>query len=208
MVNFLDRLLEMNGTRLTPRGERRRQHLMDVALSLFADKGYHATSVADIVRQERVGKGVFYWYFSSKEELFCEILRRGMAELRHVQGSAIAGAFDPLERIARGVRASLRYYISNPCLFALFEMAASTDLFIPLIHRGQETIVADTVRHIKDGIVEGTIRDADPHMLAHCMVGVTTHLIRAYFRGDLDPEKADHVVEAGVAFCLEGVQAP
>src|SRR5688500_4955551 len=75
----------MSAKRLTARGERRRTQLMEAATALFAEKGYHATSVADIVRREQVGKGVFYWYFSSKEELFCEILRHGMAGLRHAQ---------------------------------------------------------------------------------------------------------------------------
>ena len=179
---------------------------MEAAGDLFADKGYHATSVADIVRHERVGKGVFYWYFSSKEELFGEILRRGLAGLRHAQADAIAGAEDPLTRIERGVRASMRYYITHRKLFGLFEMAAADDAFAALLRRGQETIVADTVRHLKDGIVEGVIRDADPHLLADCIVGVVNRLIRTLVRGELDPAHAEEVIDSAVAFCLDGLR--
>ncbi|MBW3557793.1 MAG: TetR/AcrR family transcriptional regulator, partial [Actinobacteria bacterium] len=38
---------------------------MDFAAHRFADHGYHPTSVAEIVQGMGVGKGVFYWYFSS-----------------------------------------------------------------------------------------------------------------------------------------------
>ena len=61
--------------RLTPRGKERRRQLIDYATERFADNGYHPTSVADIVDGLGVGKGVFYWYFDSKEQLFLEILR-------------------------------------------------------------------------------------------------------------------------------------
>ena len=49
--------------RLTSRGKERRRQLMDHATGLFADNGYHPTSVAEIVQGLGVGKGVFYWYF-------------------------------------------------------------------------------------------------------------------------------------------------
>ena len=61
--------------RLTQRGKERRQQLMEYAAARFAENGYHPTSVAEIVQGLGVGKGVFYWYFDSKEQLFVEILR-------------------------------------------------------------------------------------------------------------------------------------
>ena len=48
------------------RGRDRRHQLMEYAAQRFAEGGYHPTSVADIVDGLNVGKGVFYWYFSSK----------------------------------------------------------------------------------------------------------------------------------------------
>ena len=69
---------------MTPRGRDRRAQLMDFAAHRFAEHGYHPTSVAEIVSGIGVGKGVFYWYFTSKEELLVEILRDGQYELRRV----------------------------------------------------------------------------------------------------------------------------
>ena len=46
-------------SKLTPRGQERRGQLIACAARLFAERGYHPTSVADIVAALGVGKGVF-----------------------------------------------------------------------------------------------------------------------------------------------------
>ena len=70
---------------LTQRGQERKAQLVSFAIKAFAQNGYHTTSVADIVDGVGVGKGVFYWYFSSKEELFIEILRTSQRDMRRRQ---------------------------------------------------------------------------------------------------------------------------
>src|SRR4051794_37127513 len=85
---LLDHVVKRLGTllvvreRLTSKGRERRDQLMRTAAALFAERGYHPTSVADIVGALGVGKGVFYWYFTSKEELLAEILRASHHDLR------------------------------------------------------------------------------------------------------------------------------
>ena len=88
--------------RLTARGEERRRQLLDFATERFAENGYHPTSVAEIVQGLGVGKGVFYWYFESKEELFLEILKEAQTDLRRTQQQAIADVDDPIRRIELG----------------------------------------------------------------------------------------------------------
>ncbi len=68
-----------------------------------------------------------------------------------------------------------------------------------------EVAAADAVRHIKDGIVEGRIRDGDPEVLTNAVLGVTNQLARVFIheRG----ERGADVADAAVAFCLEGLLA-
>jgi AcrR family transcriptional regulator len=189
--------------RLTSRGKERRRQLMDHATQLFADNGYHPTSVAEIVQGLGVGKGVFYWYFQSKEELLVEILREAQHGLRRAQQQAIGDETDPLRRIELGIRASLTWLTENRRLITLFQFAATEERFAPTLRRGQEVAVADVVPHVKEGIVAGRIRDADPLVLTHAILGVTNHLARAFVveRNDASAEVAD----AAVAFCLGGL---
>src|SRR5579862_8955077 len=129
--------------KLTPRGRERRRQLMDFAARRFAENGYHPTSVAEIVDGMGVGKGVFYWYFSSKEELFGEIMRDAQHDLRRRQQAAIAEESDPVQRITLGIRASMAWISENRHLSTLFEFAASEERFRPMLRRGQDVAVAD-----------------------------------------------------------------
>jgi AcrR family transcriptional regulator len=47
-----------------------RQHILEVALRHFADRGYAGTSVQDIVDQAKVAKPMLYYYFESKAGLY------------------------------------------------------------------------------------------------------------------------------------------
>lgn len=56
--------------------ETRRAALADVALKLWAERGYDRTSVASIAREAGIAKGTFYLYFESKDALLLDVLRR------------------------------------------------------------------------------------------------------------------------------------
>lgn len=192
--------------RLTPRGKERRQQLMAFAASRFAANGYHPTSVAEIVQGLGVGKGVFYWYFDSKEQLFLEILRDAQHSLRRAQQQAIEGVDDPVRRIELGIRASMRWTAEHRDVNQLIQFAVTDERFLPAMRKGQEVAVHDVMRHISEGIERGLIRDADPSMLAHAVLGVTTHLAHVFIH--LRDEPADEVADAAVSFVLEGLLVP
>lgn len=54
---------------LRTQGRRTMRRLLDAAMEVFAERGYHAARVDDIVRAARTSHGTFYLYFSNKEEL-------------------------------------------------------------------------------------------------------------------------------------------
>ncbi len=109
---------------------------MDFAARTFAAEGYHATSVTSIVDGLGVGKGVFYWYFESKEELLGEIVVDALRSMRQAQREAIAGEHDPARRIEQGIRASLRWLSEHRHLFILMEFARTEERFAPIIRHG------------------------------------------------------------------------
>ncbi|ANB60013.1 TetR/AcrR family transcriptional regulator [Anoxybacteroides amylolyticum] len=55
--------------------KKRKETFLQTAMKLFAEKGYHTTSIQDIVEAWGISKGAFYHHFSSKEELMFEIVR-------------------------------------------------------------------------------------------------------------------------------------
>lgn len=176
---------------------------MAYAAERFAAQGYHPTSVSEIVSGLGVGKGVFYWYFDSKEQLFLEILRDAQTDLRRRQQQAIADVDDPVERIELGLRASMAWAEAHRDHNKLIQFAATEATFAEALRRGEEIAVADVVKHVKEAMAQGRVNDADADVVAHAMVGVVGHLTRTfiYERG----EPAEGVADAAVAFCLGGL---
>ena len=81
-------------TRHTDQGLERKQQLLDAAEVLFAEHGYAQTRIADICAAAGVAKGLFYWYFPTKESLFAELVRT----MRHAAAPGPGGGDGPGRR--------------------------------------------------------------------------------------------------------------
>ena len=191
--------------KLTKRGTERRVQLLDAAVRLFADEGYHGTTVGDICDALGVGKGVFYWYFPSKDALFSELLQDSLLSLRRAQQIAIAEAEHPLDRIERGIRASIEFFRDDPSILEVIRIAARYEEFAALVERGQQIVVADTANHIKEGMGEGSIRHGDPELMAHGILGAIFHFVEVYLGPDAQSAQRPELAEEAVAFCLHGL---
>jgi TetR/AcrR family transcriptional regulator, transcriptional repressor for nem operon len=76
------------GTSIGKESRSKRGAIIDAAARLMALKGYNSTSVDDVLRETTVGKGNFYYYFKSKEDL-------GYAILDRLVGLFVERALDP-----------------------------------------------------------------------------------------------------------------
>jgi len=78
-----------------------KEQILEVATRLMAARGYHRTSLDDVLRESRAGKGNFYHYFRSKEDLGYAILDRVLTrfETRTLAPIFGDGARDPLDQV-------------------------------------------------------------------------------------------------------------
>ena len=80
----------------TPRkrltGEERRAAILDAALAVFSERGYHASSIDDIARKGGVSKALIYEHFASKQDLYAELLEQHAGELFSALAEAISEA--------------------------------------------------------------------------------------------------------------------
>ncbi len=78
--------------------------IMDTALELFANEGFHNTSIQDIAKKAGISKGLLYNYFESKESLIRIIIARGLEE--------IMTYFDP-DQDGMLTRQEIKYFIEE-----------------------------------------------------------------------------------------------
>ncbi|RJP65021.1 MAG: MerR family transcriptional regulator [Candidatus Abyssobacteria bacterium SURF_17] len=65
--------LDVSDRRMGLRGKHQRQRIIERALDLFSEKGYHHTHVSHITDSLRISKATFYLYFKNKHELFVAV---------------------------------------------------------------------------------------------------------------------------------------
>lgn len=80
--------------RAQARREQRRNLILAAATRVFKEKGYHATSVGDIIDAAQIARGTFYLYFTSKREIFAA-LSAGFLDL--IRGSVRKISLDPAD---------------------------------------------------------------------------------------------------------------
>jgi AcrR family transcriptional regulator len=164
----------MAGRRFTDQGIERKRQLVDVAATLFAERGYADTRIVDICEQAGVAKGLFYWYFENKEVLFAELVHTMRLRLRKAQAEAMDMTADPLVRLRQGAEASVMFIAGHSAYFALLDVENRERRFTELLREGTLVHGADVQVLVREGIESGLIRDDDPTVLAYGIVGAVT----------------------------------
>src|ERR671934_2825921 len=85
----------------------RREELTREAARLFAEKGYHGTSIGDLAEAMGVQKGSLYAHIESKQDLLYETMRDGAAAF-HGALDAIPERLPAVEKVRLGLRTHLR----------------------------------------------------------------------------------------------------
>ena len=84
-----------------------RDRILQAALQVFAQKGYHRALVDDIVHASRTSKGAVYHHFPNKEALFLALVDDFSARLAESIAEAIADAHGALGKVEAALRAGL-----------------------------------------------------------------------------------------------------
>ena len=113
----------MASERRTRKKDRTRQALLDAALVLFSERGIYAPSIEEITEGADLGKGTFYQYFSSREDLIAELVRRGIDGLLERLDQEISDAGDKSGALEILFSAHGRYFHDHPEYLLLLHQA-------------------------------------------------------------------------------------
>src|SRR5262245_2613298 len=119
-------------------GEERRQQLLDVARSLFAEKGFDGASVEEIAHRANVSKPVVYEHFGGKEGAYAVVIDREMRNLLTQMTSALGEDAHPRVLLERAAVALLDYVEGSADGFRILvrasPVASSTGTFSSLLN--------------------------------------------------------------------------
>ena len=146
----------------------RRREILDAAYKVFADKGYHSASMADIAREMGVGHGTLYRYFDSKLDLVTAVVDELIAKIAEVVAAeppeSIESLADYRESLGRIGDRFFSLLEKNPEIHRwLFYEALSIDETVTAkINAAFDLFAGYTELYLRNGIERGFLR-ADIH---------------------------------------------
>ncbi|MEO6570453.1 MAG: TetR/AcrR family transcriptional regulator [Ilumatobacteraceae bacterium] len=172
--------------RLTDQGRERKQQIVGAAMDLFADRGFSATRIRDICERAGVAKGLFYWYFPTKLDLFAELVRSMRLGLRRAQAAAMGTEVDPVERIRLGTVASVQFIAEHAMYFSLVDVERSDPAIADALRSGSGVYLDDVTALVVAAQRAGRIPDAEPRLVALGILGAVSSYSSAWRSGRIE----------------------
>jgi AcrR family transcriptional regulator len=152
--------------------EKRKAQILKAALTCFARKGYHQTTMDDIVEEAGLSKGGVYWHFGSKKELFLSLFEPVMVGMEEYMMAILESQVSAREKLCAMLD-----------MFTDFSMADEFQEFMPLMidvwaqnlqDPDVNEVVTGIYRHfltpcvrlIEEGIVSGEFKPVNAAVLA------------------------------------------
>lgn len=164
------------------------RHIARAAARLFAERGYDATSVREIVAAAGVTKPTLYYHFGSKEGLAQALLTVPMAALVDRVRSILAGDGPAVDKLRRFFEANFEFMVEDPdrsrFIYALFfGPLANQGLLAEMIRFGEsfDAAMAELARQLADsGVVAADRAGAFANA---CRGAVVVHTVDYLFKG-------------------------
>ena len=170
--------------------------LLESGIALFAEKGYAATSVREIVERAGVTKPALYYYFESKEGMFRAILDWSSEKLSIMLTDVIETPGTALDRFISFYRLLYKGIMKNPNLFKMIHnLTYGLPQGIPQydFDRFQKSLINTLKAIYEQGLAKDEVKEADPEEVALFVLGLVDfcfHLDNLY-PNSLDPERPE-----------------
>lgn len=190
----------------------RRDEIMAAAKKVFARKGFHATTIADIAKEAELAYGSVYWYFDSKDELFHALiaaeeyaLRTHIAVALGASGAGFGYAEGPFRAT---LQATFEFFeADSESAKLLFRDAYALDnRFDKHLGGIYERFIDDIESLIAVAQKRGDVVAAPPRMVAYTLTALIGQLARRRLTTD-DGITAAELTDFVVSFVFNGLRS-
>ncbi|MFK4805551.1 TetR/AcrR family transcriptional regulator [Microbacterium sp. ZW CA_36] len=182
-----------------------RDQVLTVAVTLFNEQGYDATSVADLASRLGLTKSALYHHFDSKEQLLALALDEALDGLEGVLDAPDAAVDDPAERLGAVLRGAVRVLVDKlPHVTLLLRVRGNSDVERAALERRRafdHRVTALVVEAQRAGQVRA---DVDGAVAPRLLFGMVNSIVEWYRpTGPVDRDRLAHDV---VAVALDGMR--
>ncbi len=153
-----------------------KETIKSVAIDLFFQKGYFATSISDIARGSGIQKASIYYHYASKEELLFSIQKTTMEDLTDCLKTGIAKSRDTESKMRMAVHTHVRFHLERQKenFIANSEMRGLTQEHLRVIVQKRDEYEQIFQDIIQKGTWEGVFAPGDVKILSYAILTLCT----------------------------------
>lgn len=186
-------------------GQKTFDRIIRTGKRLFANNGFQATSVNDIIAKSKVAAGTFYIYFDNKLALYLYLLNQYRISIRKASSEAVQGLVTRREIEREGLKAFIRYVRSDPLAYKVVWESLFVDFRI--FREYYESFAESYVFHLRKFTACGEVRDdVDLETVAYILMGVSNFVgLQILFRAEATEADVDRVVDEAMKVLDAGI---
>lgn len=167
--------------RPAPRPVDKYQAILDAALALFVERGYHGTAVPDVARKAGVAAGTIYHYFPSKEAMVNALYRRAKEGVARAVYTAFPATATSRQQFDAIWAAMARFALDNRDAFAFLELHHHGSYLDAESRRLENQLKDFAAGFVGAGQKAGLIKPLDARLLMELVFGAFIGMMRAYW---------------------------
>jgi AcrR family transcriptional regulator len=172
-----------------------KERILEAALEIFSQKGFHPATTDEIAERAGVGKGTLYRYFETKDKLFAELVRLRLEELEIRAGSVMDGHDDVLTMISKYIRVYFEFFDGNQRLFRLIvqEQLELGEHSVEEYFRKVMRAIPHLKRKVYEGTQQGILKDVDFQTVFYGTMGFAHGVIQKWLARDCSYSLVDEL---------------
>lgn len=176
-------------------GKNKRDEILYQAGKLFRRKGFNGTSMQDIASEVGILKGSIYYYFNSKNEIFREVLNKGISPILKKAELIMSKDLPPKEKLRELIKDHINYIMDHNFSLVLFfrekENIAASQMKQYIESRSKYEKIFKNV--LKEGIDQGVFPQVNISLTVFAILGMCNWIIQWY--NPSGPRSHDEIID-------------
>lgn len=182
----------------------KRKAILDAALILFTERGFHGTPTSLIAQEAGVATGTLFHYFKTKEELIESLYLNIKKEAGTVLRDAAKSKGDWREKLANAYMEYAKWGLKNAQKIHFMQQFCYSPFISKATHQEGISNFLFLIDEIALGIKEGVIRDYPPEIVLSVISSSQMGAILEAAR-EKDPQKQQDILKQSLDLILHGV---
>jgi len=189
----------------------RRTRILSAAANVFSEKGFHKSSVSDIIKESNIARGTFYLYFDSKKDVFQyildEIIKDIQMRIPRLDEQFQKGLSILIQNLKKNIKNVLDYFLQNREMTRIlllygYGLDNETDNMLNRFYERMRQLIESSLRL---GQSWNFIRPVDVRYVSYSLLGIIKEALVVILNEELQEEEIIQMVSEMVDFTIRGL---